>query len=150
MHVVADAIDKRRRIPFLAHRRRNRDGDLKAARCDAHCCSPRATRWNRTFYKGRLAARHGIDAIVPDDVGRTTVHDIIYNELVHGVVSPESQRRAISTWWSVARRDGADSVIFGCTEIGMLLSQGDIVDPVFDTAVLHAKAAVDFALAAAH
>lgn len=45
-----------------------------------------------------------------------------------------------------ARKDGADGVIFGCTEIGMLLGQADMPEPVFDTAELHAKAAVDFAL----
>ena len=83
---------------------------------------------------------------MPDADGRTTVHDIIYNELVHGVVSPDSRARYLAVVEQGAKAD-ADSVIFGCTEIGMLLSQNDIALPCFDTTALHANAAVDFALA---
>lgn len=98
------------------------------------------------FYRGRLKGMHGIDALIPDDHGRRIVHDTIFGELVKGVVTPESKRRYLDVI-AAARGQGADGVIFGCTDIGMLMSQADLQEPVFDTAVIHAKAAVDFALA---
>jgi aspartate racemase len=145
MHVVAPAIEAAVRIPFL------HIGDATAAALKA--AGKRkplllATRYTmeQDFYKGRLAAHHGIEAVVPDADGRTTVHDIIYNELVHGQVQPASRKRYLDVV-EQGTRQGIDSVIFGCTEIGMLLSQDDLALPCFDTTTLHAKAAVDFALA---
>ena len=107
-----------------------------------------ATRYTmeQDFYKGRLARQHGIEATVPDDAGRTTVHDIIYDELCQGIVSETSKARYLDVV-GAATREGADSVIFGCTEVGLLVSQSDFEVPVFDTTALHAKAALDFALA---
>lgn len=107
-----------------------------------------ATRYTmeQDFYKGRLAQQHGIEATVPDYAGRTTVHDIIYDELCQGIVSETSKARYLDVVGS-ATRAGADSVIFGCTEVGLLVSQSDFEVPVFDTTALHAKAALDFALA---
>ena len=106
-----------------------------------------ATRYTmeQDFYKGHLAARHGIDVAIPDEKGRTLVHDIIYNELCQGIISPASKQRYLETVEN-GRSQGADGVILGCTEVGLLLSQSDFVVPVFDTTELHAKAAMDFAL----
>jgi aspartate racemase len=148
MHIVADAVADAVNVPLL-HIADAIAVAIKSTRCKRPLLLATRYTMEREFYKGRLKARHGIDAIVPNDVGRTAVHDIIFDELVRGIVTQESRRRYLDVI-DVARRDGADGVIFGCTEIGMLLSQDDIVEPVFDTAVLHAKAAVDFALAAAH
>jgi aspartate racemase len=97
------------------------------------------------FYKGRLAATHGLDVIVPDDADRATVHRIIYEELVAGKVLPPSRDayRAV-----IARlvKKGAEAVILGCTEIMLLVQPEDSPVPVFDTTALHAEAAVAFAL----
>jgi aspartate racemase len=147
MHIVADSVADAVRVPLL------HIADATAAAVGKTVCKRPlllATRYTmeQDFYKGRLKARHGIDVIVPNDAGRSIVHDIIFNELVRGVVLPQSRQRYLDVI-DVARREGADGVILGCTEIGLLLSQGDVVEPVFDTAVIHAKAAVDFALAAA-
>ena len=106
-----------------------------------------ATRYTmeQPFYRERLEKRHGIVARVPNDEDRATVHDVIYTELCRGVVSPDSKARYLE----IIGREiaaGADSVIFGCTEIGMLLSPDDLTVPAFDTTVLHAAAALDFAL----
>ncbi len=97
------------------------------------------------FYKGRLAARHGLDVLVPDDADRRTVHRIIYDELVAGRV--ESSSRA--TYRAVIARlveRGAEAIILGCTEIMLLVRPDDSAVPLYDTTTLHALAAVEFAL----
>jgi aspartate racemase len=106
-----------------------------------------ATRYTmeQDFYLGRLRSMHGIDAMVPAAEDRGTVHDIIFNELCCGVVS-DSSRQAYLDIIGRARLEGADSVILGCTEIGLLLAPQDVDLPTFDSTLLHADAAVDFAL----
>lgn len=103
-----------------------------------------ATRYTmeQDFYKGYLHQQHGIKAVIPDKDNRDLVHDIIYNELCCGVVLPESKRKYLD----VIEQSVADGVIFGCTEVGLLLSPSDVSLPVFDTTLLHAEAAIDFAL----
>ena len=97
------------------------------------------------FYRGRLASRHGLKVLVPEEPGRTTVHDVIYNELGHGLVRPEARRAYVEIIDDLVQR-GAEGVILGCTEIPMLVRPEDSRVPVFDTTALHAAAAVDFAL----
>jgi len=97
------------------------------------------------FYKGHLRDRHAIDVAIPDAAGRTIVHDVIYDELCQGIISPASKQRYLEVI-ARSRADGADSVIFGCTEVGLLLSASDLDLPAFDTTALHAAAALDFAL----
>jgi len=145
MHVVAPAIAAAVRIPFL-HIADATAAALKAAGRRRPLLLATRYTMEQDFYKGHLSTRHGIEAMVPDAEGRATVHDIIYNELVRGIVLPASRARYLAVVEQGAKA-GADSVIFGCTEIGMLLSQSDVALPCFDTTALHAKAAVDFALA---
>ena len=98
------------------------------------------------FWRDRLAERYGIDLVVPNDTDRALIHRVIFDELCRGRVDPDSRAEYVA----VTRRlqhDGADAVIFGCTEIGMLLRPEDVALPTFDTTVLHADAAVSFSLA---
>jgi len=97
------------------------------------------------FYRGRLEKEHGLKVLIPDEPGRTAVHDIIYEELAHGKVLDESRRAYVEVIEALKRR-GAEGVILGCTEIPLLIKAGDSPIPVFDTTALHAAAAVDFAL----
>lgn len=97
------------------------------------------------FYRGRLTDKHGLQVLVPDAAGRQTVHDIIYNELVLGVVTEES-RRACQQIIAALAQQGAQGVILGCTEITLLIQPEHAPLPVFDTTYLHAVAAVDWAL----
>ncbi len=100
----------------------------------------------QTFYSDRLRNGFGIETIVPRDADRRAVHDVIYHELCHGVIREESR----ATFQNVIARlaeEGAESVILGCTEIGLLISQADSVLPVHDSTKIHAVAAVEFALA---
>ena len=145
MHKVADTVAAAVRVPLLHIADATAEAIKRTSSKRPLLLATRYT-MEQDFYKGHLARRHGIEALVPDDAGRTVVHDIIFQELVHGIVKPASKQRYLEVI-DAARRKGADGVIFGCTEIGLLLSQKDIAEPCFDTAVLHAKAAVDFALA---
>ncbi|HEX7389371.1 MAG TPA: aspartate/glutamate racemase family protein [Acidiphilium sp.] len=97
------------------------------------------------FYKGRLRDRFGLDVLVPDEADRALVHRIIYEELVRGVVKPESRMAYRNAIARLVER-GAQAVILGCTEIMLLVGQDDSPVPVFDTTTLHAGAAVERAL----
>lgn len=106
-----------------------------------------ATRYTmeQDFYTGRLRNDYGIDVQVPNAADRTTVHDIIYEELCCGVIDAGSKQRYLDVIQR-ASASGCDSVIFGCTEVGLLISQDDIELPAFDTTVIHASAALEFAM----
>jgi aspartate racemase len=97
------------------------------------------------FYRGRLVDRYRLNVLIPDDTGIQTVHEIIYNELVLGVVTDESRQRYLQVIDNLAAR-GAQGVILGCTEITLLIKPEHTRLPVFDTTYLHAVAAVDWAL----
>lgn len=107
-----------------------------------------ATRYTmeQDFYKGHLQNKHGINVAIPDDDGRTTVHDIIYDELCQGIVSDSSREKYLEVVARAKANDGIDGVIFGCTEVGLLVGADDFDVPAFDTTALHAKAVMDFAL----
>ncbi len=98
------------------------------------------------FYTDRLAA-HGLSPVIPDAVQRTDIHAIIFDELVHGVTSDTSRARYIEIVTDLASK-GADSVILGCTEIGMLLNKDNSPLPPYDTALIHCGAVVEAALSA--
>jgi aspartate racemase len=97
------------------------------------------------FYSDRLA-RAGITALVPDEPDRTVIHDVIYGELVRGVVSHTSRSEYLRVIGELRAR-GAQGVVLGCTEIELLVRPEDVDCPLFPTARLHALAAVDAALA---
>lgn len=96
------------------------------------------------FYTGRLTEL-GLDVLVPDADDRATVHRVIYDELVLGIVRDDSRRAYREVIARLVER-GAEGVILGCTEIELLLTQADSPVPVFPTARLHAELAVDLAL----
>lgn len=91
-------------------------------------------------------ANKGIGALVPDRTDREALHAIIYNELIKGIVTERSRETVLAIIDRSAARE-ADSVIFGCTEIGMLFPPTEAGLPAYDTLELHAEALVDFALA---
>jgi aspartate racemase len=98
------------------------------------------------FYKGRLAERFGLEVIVPNAADRAVVHDIIYRELVKGDVRAASREKYRAIIQRLADA-GAEAIIFGCTEIMLLVDAADSAVPVFDTTTIHAEAALEMALA---
>jgi len=144
MHKMASAVQSAVEIPLI------HIADTTATAIKHHNAkSPLllATRYTmeQDFYKGFLKDNHNIDVVIPDDAGRTLVHDIIYNELCQGKVLDNS-RAQYKQVVQQAVDNGADGVIFGCTEVGMLLSPSDVPVVSFDTTELHAKAALEFVL----
>lgn len=99
----------------------------------------------QAFYKGRLADRFGLDVLVPDANDRETVHRVIYQELCLGQIDPDSRVEYLRIIDNL-KQQGAEAVILGCTEIGLLVAQADTQLPLFDTTAIHAAAAVEFAL----
>jgi aspartate racemase len=97
------------------------------------------------FYRGRMQERHGIEVVVPQAQERALVHQVIYDELCHGIVR-DASRDAYRLIIDNMRAQGVGGVILGCTEIALLISQEDVTLPVFDTTALHAQAAVTRAL----
>ncbi len=98
------------------------------------------------FYRGRLVSRRGLDVIIPNDEERGIVHRIIYDELCRGEIRPSSKAQYVRIMENLVR-NGAEGIILGCTELGLLISEADSEVPLFDTAKIHAIAAVEFALA---
>jgi aspartate racemase len=144
MHKVADTIEAAVGIPFL------HIADATALKiCAAGKRRPAimATRFTmeQDFYTGRLRDKFGLETVIPDEADRALVHQIIYNELCIGRVTETSR----SAFVDVARRlaaKGADCLVLGCTEVGMLLDERNAPLPIFDTTLIHADAAVNFAL----
>lgn len=99
------------------------------------------------FYRGRLTERFGLEVLTPDEADRETVHRIIYDELVLGIIRPES-RAAYREVIARLVAHGAQGIILGCTEITLLVRSEDATVPLFDTTALHAARAVALALAA--
>ncbi|MEP6952652.1 MAG: aspartate/glutamate racemase family protein [Solirubrobacteraceae bacterium] len=145
MHEVADQVAAAVTIPLI------HIADPTAARIRAAGLTRvglLGTRYTmeRPFYRGRMEALHGLAVIVPGEADRTTVHDIIYSELVVGVTREASRERYREVIGRLVEQ-GAEGVIYGCTEIELLVGAQDSPVPVFDTARIHAEAAVDAALA---
>jgi aspartate racemase len=97
------------------------------------------------FYKQRLSDKFGIEVVVPNGVQRKLVHDVIYNELCLGKVNRRS-KDDFHTIISDLGENGAQGVILGCTEVGLLVSQDETETPLFDTVEIHALAAVQEAV----
>lgn len=97
------------------------------------------------FYKGRLSEHHGIEVIVPSSSERKLVHQVIYQELCLGDVKAESKQAYLDIINNL-QQAGAQAVILGCTEIGMLVQQQDTQVKLLDTTQIHADKAVELAV----
>jgi aspartate racemase len=144
MHKVADRLEAAVEIPLL------HIADPTARKIQARGLSKvglLGTRFTmeEDFYKGRLVEKHGLDVLVPDDEHREIIHRIIYDELCLGQVRPSSRDRYLDIIDRLVDR-GAEGIILGCTEIGLLIREGDTAVPLFDTTTIHAAAAVELAL----
>lgn len=98
------------------------------------------------FYKNRIKHIYDIDVISPDKRDIITIHRIIFDELVHGIIKEDSKKRYLEIIKKLTD-NGAEGIILGCTEIPMLIKQSDIEIPVFDTVRLHVEKAIEFAIA---
>ncbi len=144
MHRMADPLSAALRVPLL----HIADPTAEAVRAAGHrrvALLGTAFTMEQQFYRGRLQERFGLDVIVPTAADCLAVHRVIYDELIQGKAEPAS-RAAYRDIMARLAADGAEAIIFGCTEIMLLVGPADSPVPVFDTTALHAEAAVDRAL----
>ena len=144
MHKVAPALEAAVNVPLL------HIADPTAERIKARGIKKvglLGTRFTmeEDFYRGRLEKKHGLEVLVPDESDRQLIHHVIYYELCDGSLQAES-RRKFRTVIEKLGQAGAQGVILGCTEIGLLVKEKDSPLPIFDTTIIHAQAAVDYAL----
>ncbi|MEO1221854.1 MAG: amino acid racemase, partial [Pseudomonadota bacterium] len=144
MHKLADAVEEATDLPLLHIADCAADAVCEAGIADVALLGTAFT-MEQPFYRERLEEHHGLDVIVPQAEDRAEIHRIIYEELIAGHIlenSRESYRETITRLVG----EGAQGIILGCTEIGLLVDQSNSLVPMFDTTKLHCAAAVDFAL----
>ncbi|WP_363800784.1 aspartate/glutamate racemase family protein [Lysobacter firmicutimachus] len=139
MHKVADAIEAASGLPLL-HIADPTGAAIRAAGLSRVGLLGTRFTMEQDFYRRRLIERHGLEVIVPEAEARERVHRIIYDELCLGRIRDESRREYQAIIAGLVAQ-GAQGVILGCTEIGLLIGPDDVAVPRFDTAALHARAA---------
>jgi len=144
MHKVADEVQENIGIPLL-HIADAAAEQIKAR--DLKKTGLLGTRFTMEddFYKERLAEKHGLETIVPDEQERRIVNNVIYDELCCGQIRDSSKNEFRKIMQNLAVK-GAEGTILGCTEIRLLVNQQDVEIPVFDTTAIHATAGAMFAL----
>lgn len=140
MHKCAPAIEEAISLPFIHIGDATAEAILKDKRKQPALLGTRFTMEER-FYRDRLRA-FGLEPVIPRARAKDDIHRIIFDELVHGIINSESERRYIDIVADL-KAQGADSVILGCTEIGMLLNLKNAPLPPFDTALLHCHSLIN-------
>jgi aspartate racemase len=146
MHKVAPAIEAAVGIPLFHIADPTASAIRQAGYSKVGLLGTRFT-MEQDFYRDRLRDRHGIEVVVPPQEDRDLVHRVIYEELCLGQVLPESRAQYLRVMADLAAQ-GAQAIILGCTEISLLVDQGDSPIPLFDTTGIHACAAAELALSA--
>ncbi len=144
MHKVADEVQKHLRIPIL----HIADATAQAVKAEGlKKVGLLGTKFTmeEDFCKGRLVQKHNLEVIVPKAEAREVVHRVIYDELCIGETRPSSKMKYLDIMEDLAE-EGAEGIILGCTEIGLLIKKEDCRVPLFDTTRIHALASVKYAL----
>lgn len=144
MHKLAERIQSAVGIPLLHIADPTGESVVQSGLSRVGLLGTRFT-MEEAFYIHRLEQRYGLEVLVPSAHDRATVDRIIFEELVLGSVEPGSKADYLGIIGQMVE-SGAQGIILGCTEIGMLIAQEDVQVPVFDTTQLHAAAAVAYAL----
>lgn len=144
MHEVAPEIEKHISIPIL-HIADATAEVIKEKKLKTVGLLGTAFTMERKFYKDRLTEKHGINVLTPSDEDRKIVHDVIYQELCLGKIEASSKQEYIRIINKLSQ-SGAEAVILGCTEIGMLVGQADTAVLLLDTTAVHAQKAVEQAI----
>ncbi|GAB3055575.1 aspartate/glutamate racemase family protein [Salinicoccus sesuvii] len=143
MHKVIDEIESRVGIPVL------HIADATATQINSHGVTSvglLGTRYTmeQDFYKQRLISS-GIDVVIPEEAERATINEVIFEELCMGKIEQASREYYKQVIENLIEA-GAEGIILGCTEIGLLVKPEDATVPIFDTTYIHAVEAVEWAL----
>lgn len=144
MHKVAPAIEAAVAIPLLHIADATAAAIKQAGGRRVGLLGTKFT-MQQPFYRQRLSEQHGIEVLLPNEAEQDSLHQIIYQELCQGVIDAES-KQAVRKMMAGLAWQGVDGIILGCTEIGLLVGKADAAVPLFDTTLIHAKAAVELAL----
>ncbi|WP_250655406.1 aspartate/glutamate racemase family protein [Alkalimarinus coralli] len=144
MHKVAEQVERVVSIPLLHIADATAEALLKNGVKRVGLLGTAFT-MEQDFYKGRLAEGYGLEVLIPNQEDRKIVHDVIYQELCLGRVEASSKAEYLRIIDELCR-SGAEAVILGCTEIGLLVSADDTSTPLYDTTQIHAAKAVEFSL----
>lgn len=139
MHRVSDAIEQAIDVPFVHLGDATAKAVLEKGLSTVGLLGTRFT-MQEAFYRERLES-HGLTVLVPSEEEQTIIHDVIYDELVQGVLSRESREQYLDIIDRLGS-SGAEGVIAGCTEIELLVAADDVFLPYFATTQIHAEAAV--------
>lgn len=146
MHLVAPVVQARVGVPVL-HIGDATGAAIKTVGIRRVLLLGTAFTMEEPFLRDHLLEHYGLDVVVPDSADRQTVHTIIYDELIQGIIDPSSRMRVSALVHRLVASDGVEGVILGCTEFELLLGPDDLPVPWFPTTALHVAAAVEFALA---
>jgi len=144
MHLMADAVQSSIGIPLL-HIVDATAKEIKQKQFNRVGLLGTRFTMEHHFYRNRLYEKYGIDAIIPPEEHRKIIHDILYNELCLGEIKNRSKEKFREIIVDLVNR-GAQGIILGCTEIPLIVDQKDYSIQLFDTTLIHSKAAVNFAL----
>jgi aspartate racemase len=144
MHKLAGTVQDAISVPLL-HITDMTGQAVQAAGCRRPLLLATRYTMEQDFYLSKLRDTYGLSPMVPNAEDKSAVHDIIFGELCCGIVREESRQRYLEVI-TTAKEAGADSVILGCTEIGLLIGPEHFDLPAFDSTLIHANAAVAFAL----
>ena len=145
MHKVAQQIEAAIEIPLLHIADATAERIIESGMSRIGLLGTRHT-MEDDFYRKRLEREHGLDVVIPSPAERAVLHRVIYKELCLGTILESSRAFFSESVGNLVDR-GAEGVILGCTEIGLLLRETDVSVPLFDTARLHAEQAAKHALA---
>ena len=143
MHKVSELLLQNVNIPFLHIADMTADEIIKEKINVVGLLGTQYT-MSEDFYKSKLIAR-GINVIMPEKDDQHIINEIIYNELCQGIIKEKSRKEYVRIIDKIIEK-GGKGIILGCTEIGLLIKEKDISVKIFDTTILHAKKAIEFAL----
>ncbi len=145
MHKVAPQIEQNINIPILHIADATGEALVKE---DIKKVALLGTKFTMTeaFYKNRIEEKFNVQVVVPNEEEQNIVHDVIYKELCLGVCNRTSRDEYIKIIKRLEKEHGCEGVILGCTEISMLIKQGYVDIPIFDTTKLHVLSAIEYAL----
>jgi aspartate racemase len=144
MHISTTYIESAITIPFLHIADATGERINQAGLTKVGLLGTRFT-MEKDFYRRRLSDRYGLEVVIPDEADRETIHKVIYDELIKGIIRDESRLAYLEIISSLAKK-GAMGIILGCTEIGLLVKPVATNIQLFDTTIIHAEAAVEYSL----
>lgn len=144
MHICAENIKKNINIPFL-HIAEETGKEIKRNNIKNVLLLGTKATMEKDFYKSVLKKIFNIEVIVPSKNDREIINNVIYEELVYGIITSESK----SKYLKIIKKNidkGAEGVILGCTEIPLLIKENDCDIPIFDTTKIHIESVVEFSI----